>query len=311
MPSSSAQDPSWLDSAANTVSIAFIDPGELDERGAEGLPLAYEQHVKALTSKGLKVLFSIGGASFADRWSFLATASKARAAAAVCAGWAKKYGVGIEIDYEGPDGESAGWSVNQGVSKISTSFANLGVFIEEFRKHVPFGSGTLTMDMYASQGGAPCLSYFANRYLPGMPEQNPSYIKGGDPVGLKMKGLDWINIMVAGSDSFSTSKAFLDGYVGADAHVANQYNPVGISKALDASRATISLIASNHCHQYDSDLSQMVDYVRSQGVKGIMFWAVAPFGCVSPDNPLRVADWKCDCNDASPGLAAGKKALLK
>lgn len=267
--------------------------------------------MRALTRKGLKVLFSIGGASFANRWSFLRSAAAARAAASVCAGWAKKYGVGIEIDYEGPDAESAGWSVNQGISKISATFMNLAVFIEEFRKHVPFGTGTLTMDLYASQGGAPCLSYFANRYLPGMPADNPNYIKGGDPVGLKMKALDWINIMVAGSDSFSTSKEFLDGYVGSNAHVANQYNPVGITKALEASRATISLIASNHCQAYDSGLSQMVQYVRSQGVKGIMFWAVAPFGCDSAESPLRVADWKCSCNDASPGLVAGKKALLK
>ena len=182
-----------------------------------------------------------------------------------------------KIDYEGPDAESAGWTVSRGVSKISTTFANLGHFIEEFRKHVPFGAGTLTMDMYASQGGAPCLAYFANRYLPGMPAGNPSWITSGDAVGLKLKGLDWINIMVAGSDSFSSSKAFLDGYVGASAHVANQYNPVGIVKALSASRATISLIASNHCKSYDADLSQMVDYVRGEGVKGIMYVAVYCF----------------------------------
>ena len=133
--------------------------------------------------------------------------------------------------------------------------------------------------------------------------------------------------------------------MGAAAHVANQYNPVGIVKALSASRATISLIASNHCKSYDADLSQMVDYVRGEGVKGIMyvslhcpvafplsflvhaltifscrdhpnryarrFWAVAPFGCKSSSSPLRVADWNCDCDAKSPGLVAGKKALLK
>ena len=321
-PSSSDQDPAWLDGAANTVSLAFIDPSELDdagrlgEAGGGGLPLAFEQHVAALTEKGLRVFFSIGGASFADRWTFLRSEARARRAAVVCAGWARRYGVGIEIDYEGPDAQSAGWTVSSpaGASRISTTFAHLGAFIEEYRAHVPFGSknfGWLTMDLYASQGGAPCLSYFANRYLPGMPKGNPPWIKSGDAVGHKLDGLDWINIMVAGSDAFASSRAFLDGYVGAAAHVANQYNPVGIVAALPAARATISLIASNHCKRYDADLSQMVEYVRGEGVAGIMFWAVAPFGCVSASNPLRVADWSCECNSKAPGLVAGKTALLK
>jgi hypothetical protein len=298
----------WINQAANVISLSFIDPGAL--LSADALPLAYEEHVQKLTKAGKTVMFSIGGASFSDRWLFLSSKSQSMQAAEVCAGWAKKYGVGIEIDYEGDDAQSAGWQVRNGVSSVSSTFANLGVFIEHFRSLVPMGQGHLSLDVYASQGGAPCLSYFANRYLPGMPTSNPSWITSGADVGLKLHALDWVNIMVAGGDSYTSTKAFLDGYVGANAHVANQYNPVGIVAPIDAGRATISMIASHHCKSYDSDLKSLVGYVKQTGVKGIMFWAIAPFGCNSASSPLKVADWDCSCNANAPGLVAGKSALV-
>jgi hypothetical protein len=310
-PSTSAQDPAWLAGAGNFVSVAFIDPAAIDSVGDDALPTAFRDHVGALTGAKLTTMFAVGGMVFSQKWTFLASAARARAAAKVCAGWAKRYGVGIEIDYEGPDGGYGGWGVTwDGVSTLSPTFQNLAVFIEAFREEVPFGSGLLTLDVYASQGGGPCLGYFLNRYLPGMPASNPPWVKSGAAVGLKAPMIDHVNIMVATGDSADEAIGYLDGYVGPGAKVATQNNPVGISAPLPEGRATISLISGHHCAKLDSDMAKVIAHVKQVKAKGIMTWAIAPFGCEHNTDPLHISDWDCQYNASCPGLALAKARLL-
>jgi hypothetical protein len=297
-------DPVWLPKSINLASLAFINPAEIQSMGTNGLPPAFISHTAKLQQQGVEVVYSIGGAAFADSWTWLSSSAAAQAAAQVCANWSNTYNVGIEIDYEGTASQN-GFSVNwQGAISLSTELANLGVFIETFRSLVPFGTKKLTMDVFAAQGGGPGLTYLINSYLADMPSTNPSWVTSGSDK-LIIPGLDWINIMVAGGDSATETISYMQGYAGPNANVATQWNQERITAPVPANRAMISMIASNHCGaSIDSDLNQVITYMKSgstgSNFQGLMFWAVAPFGCpgAEMDPVLRIGDWNCDA-DAS------------
>lgn len=69
--------------------------------GNASLPAIMIKHAAMLKSQGMEVSLSMGGETFGGHFSWLKSASAAKTAAQVAAGWAKQYGVGIEIDYEG------------------------------------------------------------------------------------------------------------------------------------------------------------------------------------------------------------------
>jgi hypothetical protein len=306
------QDPIWLSKSVTMASLAFISPSEIQTKGVDALPEAFKNHATKLRSEGIEVLFSIGGAAFSNDWTWLSSSSAAKAAAQVCANWSLAYDVGIEIDYEG----NGDYSVNNGVVSVGEPLLNLGVFIEEFRRLVPFGTKALTMDVYASQGGGPGLTYLINSYLADMPTENPSWVKSGSDK-LIIPGLDWINIMVAGGDDASEIMGYIQGYAGPNANVATQWNTERITAPVPASRAMISMIASNHCgSSVDTGLQSIISYLKSgsQGadLKGIMFWAVAPFGCEGSeyDPVLKIGDWDCNFNNACPAFELARNELV-
>jgi hypothetical protein len=277
--------------------------------GDKALPQIMIDHAKMLKAQGLAISISIGGATYGNHWSWLSSKAAAEAAAVVAAGWSKKYGVGIEIDYEG----GASWTVSGGTASASSSMLNMGAFIEKFRELVPVGSGLLTMDVYAAQGGNPGLTYLINRYIPGMLTTTPDWITGGVPVTVvdNNKTLDFINIMVAGGDSASGIQTFIEGYVGPKAQVGTKYNPGHILAPVPASRAAISMIAGHSCAGSNANLETVVAYSKKIGLKGIMQWAVGSYGCTK-GNPhsLYISDWDCQFDDKCPGLIDGKKSFL-
>lgn len=301
-------DPTWLSSSVSLVSLAFISPAEIHSNGLQALPQAFINHAQSLRANNIPVMFSIGGAAFAQSWTFLDSAQDAKAAAQVAANWSLTYDVGIEIDYEG----SGDFSVSGGVVRVAPQLANLGVFIEEFRSIVPMGKQLLTLDVYAAQGGGPGLTYLINSYLDGQPTTNPKWVKSGDD-RLLQPALDFINIMVAGGDDSASIKSYIEGYVGPNAAVATEWNTERINAPVSAERAMISMIASNHCGaSLDSGLSDVINYIQSTNkLRGIMLWAVAPFGCPGDDyDPvLKIGDWDCSFNTACPALSEAKSRL--
>jgi hypothetical protein len=304
-----ADPPTWLGQATNYISFAFVDPTEIATIGDAALPKIMIDHAKTLKAQGMQVSISIGGATYGSRWTFLSSAKAAEDAAVVCAGWAKKYGVGIEIDYEG----GGSWGVRGGEATVSSEMLNIGVFIEKFRELVPVGTGLLTIDVYAAQGGNPCLTYLINRYIPGMLTKTPDWITGGVPVTVvtNNRTLDFINIMVAGDDDAGSVQAYIDGYVGPKAQVGNKYNAGHILAPVPAGRVAISMIAGHSCAAKNSNLEAIVAYANKIGLVGIMQWAVGLYGCTK-GNPhsLYISDWDCKFDPACPGLVDGKKSFL-
>jgi hypothetical protein len=299
--------PTWIKDAANFISIAFVQPSEITSLGDKALTFAMVTHIKQLQAMGLYVVISIGGASFSGDWDFLADRNQTENAANVAVGWAQKHNVGIEIDYEG----SGGWTCGKNKATVATPLLNIGHFIETFRSAVPVGKGVLTLDVYAAQGGGPGLTYLINRYLPGS-STTPDFCAGSE-AGLVTNGktLDFINIMVAGSDDPKTIQTFVEGYVGKNAQIAGSGNAQRIFSPVLPSRATVSMNARDNCAT-SGNLLPVVEYARKIGLRGIMQWAIAPYGCGpgSWNNPLRVSDWDCNCNANSPGMIAGKAAFL-
>jgi hypothetical protein len=108
-------------------------------------------------------MIAVGGDTFKDDWTFLQSASDTKKAAAVCAAWSKKYSAGIEVDYEGAASQNGAWSVSwDGISTVSAELQNLGLFIETLKELMPHGQ-PVTLDIFATQGGGPSLTWLVNR----------------------------------------------------------------------------------------------------------------------------------------------------
>jgi len=318
---SNSKDPTWLTDAVNFISFAFINPHEIHTKGANALPQAFKNHVDAFKNKNIPIVFSIGGEAFKDKWSFLDTQQHAENAAIICADWATQYGVGIEIDYEASSLGTASTSYNcpsawnQEMKKsvcnvtVSNELKNLGYFIEKYRQKIPFGKGLLTMDVFSSQGPSLGLTYIINRYLPGMPTNKPKYVLGGDDDTFKIKGLDWINIMVSSWDA--TQK--IDEWVGPNAPVSTQWNYPRIHSAVPKERAIVSMVANHHCASLDNPFDATITHIQRTQIKGIMFWTVSPFGCPTfdvYDHELETQSWSCSDNNKCSGIVDGKTKYL-
>lgn len=131
--------------SVNLVILSFVNPLTLlnrttDAHNVNGVPIGMTQSiVDYFTSRGIRVMLSIGGITYTDDWNSALAADAAqlgRNAAAV----ARAMGVGIEIDYEensGPD------------------LAGLQAFIDAYRALLPYdASGAdpaarLTIDLAA------------------------------------------------------------------------------------------------------------------------------------------------------------------
>jgi len=89
---------------ADYVIFSFMDPtalvnGQNDGSYTNGVPKGMIASVSYFTSKGIKVIFSIGGASWSNRFVSALNKDAAQFARNTAAA-AKEYGVGIEIDVE-------------------------------------------------------------------------------------------------------------------------------------------------------------------------------------------------------------------
>jgi hypothetical protein len=224
----------------------------------------------------------------------------------VCAGWAQKYQVGIEVDYEGIATQNGGWGVSwDGVSTVMDELQNLGLFIETLKSLMPEGH-PVSLDVFADQGGGPGLTWIMNRYVPGMPTSERPWITSGVPTTFKVAALDYVNIMVGTTNAPATVKGYIDNYVGPNAQVASKSTPMHINAGLSGEYATVGLKAGDACEGGPA-VPAVLEYASKMAggpMRGAMFWAVAPYGCCPGCwiSPLHISYWNCSYDATCPGL---------
>lgn len=114
--------------SVNLAILSFVDPVKLmnltnDAETVNGIPIGMTSAIVSyFTSRHVRVMFSIGGASYAGNWeAALSTNPKQLALHAAAA--AKQFGVGMEIDYE---------------NESNPNLSGLQTFIVTYRWQVPY-----------------------------------------------------------------------------------------------------------------------------------------------------------------------------
>jgi len=232
----------------NVVIFSFLDPLAVMQKGMGAVPSGMtHKAVNFFTSKGIAVLFSIGGEVYSSdgKWSqaLANPATLARNAAAI----SQAFGVGIEIDFE--------------VDSSQYSSA-LDTFVKTYRSIIPYSSSPksyLTVDMGAGTGYLTTISKLATQWL------NATQIQ-------------WANAMVTGSPYGSISEAtqyWQQHLTGAGWAGIPPMRPSSLVVSLYSSDG------SSNCHNYQGTvLEGGVNWVGQKGSRGIFFWAG---GC--PSNP--------------------------
>ena len=135
--------PDWLASSkrsGNAVTLAFMDPKQLDEPG-HGVPNAFVEYTALLRNgtenRDRQVYFAIGGIAFSG-FHWLSNEDTAQAAGKSACEIARAHSVGIEIDHETSSGNDV---------------EGLKSFAKGFRKQCPMGKYPLSIDLMGSPSG--------------------------------------------------------------------------------------------------------------------------------------------------------------
>jgi hypothetical protein len=131
--------------SVNLVVLSFVNPLALlqqtdDSQTSAGVPVGMTPAVIGyFTSRGVRVMLSIGGATFVDDWNSALATDPTRLGLNAAAA-AKRLGAGIEIDYE---------------ENSSPNLAGLQAFIDAYRSQLPYdasgadAAARLTIDLGA------------------------------------------------------------------------------------------------------------------------------------------------------------------
>jgi len=158
----------------NVIIFSFLDPLALlqqttNEQFQDGVPKGMtEKVVQFFQQKGISVMFSIGGEVFSSNGKWDNALHDPVTLAKNAAQISKKFGVGMEIDYESDSG---------------TVLPNLDKFVQTYRSIIPQSetpSSYLTVDTGAGTGYLTGISKLSIQWL------NASYV-------------NWANAMVTGS----------------------------------------------------------------------------------------------------------------
>jgi len=229
----------------NLVNFAFLNP--LHHVAAGVVPPGMTQNaVNYFTSKGIRVVFSIGGEAYSSDWN-AALATGAFQLGVSAANIAKRFGVGMEIDYE------AGGSESQ-----------LITFAQGYRSVIPYESGNnpstvsiLTIDLAAGTG----------------------YLSDVDVAASKMIGttLNWAYAMVSSGpwNSLSEATTYWNQHLSGQSWM--NLPPLAANSLVVC---VYSSSGATNCPTYSgSVLSATVGWAQQNSVRGIAFWAV---GCPAP-----------------------------
>ena len=131
--------------SVNVVVLSFVDPAKLlhltdDATTVDGIPRGITPEIVGyFTSRGIRVMLSIGGITYTDAWN-AALAENAAQFGRNAADAARRLGVGIEIDYE---------------ENTSPNLAGLQALIDAYRAVLPYDAtgadpaARLTIDVAA------------------------------------------------------------------------------------------------------------------------------------------------------------------
>ena len=247
--------------SVNLVILSFVDPVKLmnhtnDSGDTNGIPVGMNTAViNYFQSRGVRVMMSIGGASFKKNWDKALSANPTQLGINA-ANSAKQFNVGMEIDYENSSNPNLG---------------GLQQFVSAYRSQIPYDAtganyaARLTIDL---GDGDTYLTKLANYAV-------TNWLKTSAPV------LDYANAMVAGQ---KTGVATLES--GWQQHVdglSGSVPPMAPSKLT----GSLWLVGGKaDCNNFsNSDQNTAASFVENlapagagttTGMLGYMFWAA---GC--------------------------------
>ncbi len=265
--------------SVNVVNLSFVNPLELlnklnDATTVDGIPAGMTQDiVDYFNNNGIRVMFSIGGITYTDDWE-TALATDATQLGLNAAEAAQRFGVGMEIDYEGDR---------------NPDLVGLQAFIDAYRSVLPYDAtgvnhaARLTIDLAAG-----------DRWLVDIcAKASTDWLTTTNPV------LDYANAMVTARRPKNASKAI----VGWQEHVDGkpQYSPPIPPLAPCKFTGSLWLTGRKAIPEcvdfYDSLTYDTAGFVQTvtpngagttPGMLGYMFWAAGCQGvrttCTTPPN---------------------------
>jgi hypothetical protein len=258
--------------AVNVVVLSFVNPVDLmnlanSSNTVNGIPIGMNAAVvNYFESKGVRVMFSIGGIRFVKDWD-KALSTNPTQLGINAANTAKKFNVGMEIDYE---------------KSSNPNLSGLQAFVTAYRSVIPYDStgnnqaARLTIDLGNDDAYLQALSSYATS----------NWLTTGNTV------LDYANAMVASQKTTVTTlesgwTQHVDGVTGV--------SPLAPSKLT----GSLWLIAGQpNCATFStSDQNAAANFVETippkgagttPGMLGFMFWAAGcqgqGTGCTYPPN---------------------------
>jgi hypothetical protein len=271
--------------SVNLVVLSFVDPVKLmnlttDSTTTNGIPIGMNTAVISyFQSRGVRVMMSIGGASFKKNWD-KALGSNPTKLGINAANAAKQFNIGMEIDYE---------------NSSNPNLSGLQQFVSAYRSVVAYdASGSnnaarLTIDL---GDGDTYLTKLANYAV-------TNWLQTNAPV------LDYANAMVAGQ---RTGVATLEG--GWQQHVDGESGSVPPMAPAKLTGSLWLVGGQANCDNFsNSDQNTAASFVENlapagagttTGMLGYMFWAAGcqgnGTGCTFPPNT---------CQNGMGGAATG------
>ena len=259
--------------SVNLVVLSFVRPTKLlnltnDAQTANGIPIGMNSAiVNYFTSHNVRVMLSLGGATYVSDWDQALAANPAQLGINA-ANAAKAMGVGFEIDYE---------------NDPSPDLTDLATFINAYRSVVPYDptstnpAALLTIDLAAG-----------DQYLIALCRKATSdWLTGGTPL------LDFANATVPNGQPAPS-----DAETNWQQHAVGKPNynppilPLAPAKFTAAVRVVLGSTAQPECNNFSSSLQANTGVFgqslapagagSSQGMLGYMFWgteAQAPATC--------------------------------
>jgi hypothetical protein len=264
------------DPSVNVVVLSFVQPVKLmnlttDSGDTKGIPIGMNSAVvNYFQSKGVRVMLSIGGATYKRDWDS-ALSTNATQLGINAANAAKQFNVGIEIDYE----------------SSKPNLTGLQSFVTAYRSVVPYDptganyAARLTIDL---GDGDTYLTPLANY-------ATTNWLKTSAPV------LDYANAMVGSQKtSVSTLEAGWKQHVDGDGTAVPPLAPAKLTGSLwliggQANCDNFSNSDQNTAYSFVQDLAPD-GAGTTTGMLGYMFWAAGcqgnGTGCTFPPNSCQV-----------------------
>jgi hypothetical protein len=259
--------------SVNLVILSFVDPVKLmnlttDSTTTKGIPIGMNTAViNYFQSRGVRVMMSIGGASFRKNWD-KALGSNPTQLGINAANAAKQFAVGMEIDYE---------------NSSSPNLSGLQQFVSAYRSQIPYDpsganfAARLTIDLGDGDTYLTKLAAYAVT----------NWLQTSGPV------LDYANAMVAGQKTgVSTLESGWQQHVNG---LSGSVSPMAPAKLT----GSLWLIGGQpNCDNFsNSDQNTAASFVENlapagagttTGMLGYMFWAAGcqgnGTGCTFPPN---------------------------